>query len=92
MIKLPLLADTKREFYDLEGEMNYLWDDEIPRRQYPALKGDRKTDVLIIGGGMAGVLCAYRLKELGVDCLLAEGGADWKRHHTGNHRGLVCSA
>lgn len=74
MIKLPLLADTKREFYDLEGEMNYLWDDEIPRRQYPALKGDRKTDVLIIGGGMAGVLCAYRLKELGVDCLLAEGG------------------
>lgn len=54
--------------------MNYLWDDIPKRRQYPTLKGDRKTDVLIIGGGMAGILCAYRLKERGVDCLLVEGG------------------
>ncbi|WP_434311489.1 FAD-dependent oxidoreductase [Hominifimenecus sp. rT4P-3] len=54
--------------------MNYLWDDIPEHRSYPTLKGTRKTDVLIIGGGMAGILCAYRLKEKGIDCLIAEGG------------------
>ena len=40
--------------------------------QFPALRGDRKTDVLIIGGGMAGIICAWKLREAGVDCLLLE--------------------
>ena len=31
-----------------------------------------KTDVLIIGGGMAGILCAYYLKQVGVQCSLVE--------------------
>jgi len=31
-----------------------------------------KTDVLIIGGGIAGILCAHRLKKAGVDCILVE--------------------
>lgn len=36
------------------------------------LQGKVKTDVLIIGGGLCGILCAYLLKEAGVDCILAE--------------------
>ena len=36
------------------------------------MKGDLKTDVLIIGGGIAGILCAYKLAERGVDCALIE--------------------
>ena len=44
---------------------------ELPR--FPALAGAAKTDVLIIGGGMAGLLCAYELKQAGVDCLVIEG-------------------
>lgn len=31
-----------------------------------------RTDVLIIGGGLAGLLCAERLTRAGVDCLLIE--------------------
>lgn len=40
--------------------------------EFPKLKGDIKTDVLIIGGGMAGLLCAYQLEKSGVDYILAE--------------------
>ncbi len=33
-----------------------------------------KTEVLIIGGGLAGILCAYMLKNAGIDCVVAEAG------------------
>ena len=39
---------------------------------FPPLSGARRTDVLIIGGGMAGLLCAHELRRAGVDCLLIE--------------------
>lgn len=42
----------------------------MPR--FPALKGDAKTDVLIIGGGIAGILTAYFLDKQGVNYILAE--------------------
>ncbi len=52
--------------------MDSLWKKEIIPPDFRSLGGDRKTDVLIIGGGLAGLLCAYRLKQAGVDCLLVE--------------------
>ena len=36
------------------------------------MPGAQKTDVLIIGGGLAGLLCAHRLTAEGVDCTLIE--------------------
>ena len=52
--------------------MDYFWDKEkIP--DYPALSGDTTADVAVIGGGMAGVLCAYRLQEAGADCIVIDG-------------------
>ena len=36
------------------------------------LQGDIKTDVVIVGGGLAGVLCLKELTERGVDCVLLE--------------------
>ena len=53
--------------------IEYLWTKNIKMPTFPSLKGTVNTDVLIIGGGMAGVLCALRLKEAGVDYVLAEG-------------------
>lgn len=51
--------------------MDSLWMD-VPLPAFPTLEGDHRTDVLVIGGGMAGILCAYQLKKAGVDCLLIE--------------------
>ena len=52
--------------------MNSVWTEEAERVHFDSLKENIKTDVLIIGGGMAGILCAYMLKNAGVDVVLAE--------------------
>ena len=52
--------------------MESIWHKTIQLPQFPQLKGDVSTDVLVIGGGMAGLLCAYQLKKAGVDCVVAE--------------------
>lgn len=54
--------------------MSSIWNDNLQFPSFPRLNGKRKTDVLIIGGGLAGILCAYFLKQKGVDYILAEGG------------------
>ena len=52
--------------------MKSVWSIETKASEFESLKGDIKTDVLIIGGGITGLLCAYMLKSAGVDCVLAE--------------------
>ena len=49
-----------------------IWSDSISIAERPTLSGDIKTDVLIIGGGMCGILCAYFLVRKGIDCVLVE--------------------
>ncbi|MGN0298536.1 MAG: FAD-dependent oxidoreductase [Lachnospiraceae bacterium] len=41
---------------------------------FEPLHDDRKTDVLVIGGGLCGVLCAYFLQQEGVPYMLVEQG------------------
>ena len=50
-----------------------VWKAQSNLPQFERLDGSRKTDVLIIGGGMAGILCAYFLQKAGVDYVLVEG-------------------
>lgn len=52
--------------------MESIWWKQASFPSFPALEGDVKTDVLVIGGGITGLLCAWSLTQSGVDCLLAE--------------------
>ena len=49
-----------------------LWYSQTTLPSFPTLKGNHKTDVLIIGGGMCGLLCGYYLKQSGIDCTIVE--------------------
>ena len=52
--------------------MESVWYKTSKKPRFDALGGNKKTDVLIIGGGITGILCAYKLKNVGVDCMLVE--------------------
>lgn len=52
--------------------MDSIWRESVFLPQFPQFWGETSTDVLVIGGGMAGLLCAYQLKKAGVSCIVAE--------------------
>lgn len=57
--------------------MQSLWTDSVRQQKSavkPALRGAQKAHVLIIGGGLAGILTAWRLKHMGVDAIVVEKG------------------
>ncbi len=52
--------------------MSYLWKESVNKPHFTELGGDVQTDVLIIGGGIAGILCAYMLQQQGKNYILVE--------------------
>ena len=52
--------------------MESLWEQSWKPLEFSVQEGDMTTDVLIIGGGMVGVLCAYQLHRAGVPYVLTE--------------------
>ena len=52
--------------------INSIWNTSVDLNSFESLKGDIKTDVVIVGGGLAGVLCLRALTDRGVDCVLLE--------------------
>ena len=73
-----------------------LWCENVQLPSFAPLRSDLRTDVLIVGGGLAGILCAHMLREVGVDYALVEagmlcGGVAW--HTTAKIpvlHGLIC--
>ncbi len=50
------------------------WKDTAAIRERHCLPGDMNIDTVIIGGGMAGILTAYFLKQKGKECIVLEAG------------------
>jgi len=52
-----------------------LWlDHHGPKRKYPRLRGHLETDIVIVGGGITGAICAYLFADAGVRVALLESG------------------
>lgn len=52
--------------------MESIWQLDAALPEFPLLSGEIKTDVLVIGGGLAGLLTAHCLRKMGVDTILVE--------------------
>lgn len=52
--------------------MRSLWNETVTRPAFPTLESDTETDILIIGGGIAGILTAYFLQQNDVPYILVE--------------------
>ena len=52
--------------------MKSLWEGTASCVCFPKLDSSTETDVLIIGGGITGILCAYMLQQAGIDYILVE--------------------
>ena len=52
--------------------MDSIWGKDVQMPRFSQLDRDLHTDVLIIGGGLVGLLCAWNLNRAGIDCVLIE--------------------
>ena len=53
-------------------DMRSIWSDEKPRILTDRKELPQTAEVVIIGGGMAGLLCSYLLKESGIESIVLE--------------------
>ncbi len=52
--------------------MKSVWVDSVSMKKFEKLCSDKKADVTVIGGGMAGILTAFLLSKIGVDVIVLE--------------------
>ena len=52
--------------------MQSIWEIDFSMQEREQLRGDIRADVCVIGGGIAGVNCAYRLQRAGLKVVLLE--------------------
>ena len=51
-----------------------IWEKTAQLPRFEPLRRDTRADVLVIGGGLAGLLCAHELTRAGLRCVVAEAG------------------
>ena len=61
------------ERFDLVGGTPYWLVRNGLEDPYPQLDRDHSDDVVIVGGGITGALCAYHLIESGISCTVVDG-------------------
>ena len=70
------MVDTKQKIISIDNIGGYgmgsLWKETVKLPSFPPLEGDVKTNVLIIGGGITGILCAYMLEQASINYILVE--------------------
>ena len=49
-----------------------IWENDLNIKERKEFSGNKKTDTVIIGGGIAGILTAYRLKQEGIEAIILE--------------------
>lgn len=54
--------------------MESLWSQTAKMPRFDPLTGNLQTDVLVIGGGITGLLCAHFLRDAGVSCAVIDAG------------------
>lgn len=52
--------------------MESIWTQDTKFKNLDNFKDETKTQVLIVGGGIAGILCGYMLKKAGIECIIVE--------------------
>lgn len=66
------MADQNESGYTLPGRAESYWIATTPESNYPALPGDIRVDVAILGGGIVGITSALLLKQAGVSVAVVE--------------------
>ena len=66
------LSFFSRAYSPWGDQMESIWQKTYVLPGFPSLQQDISTDILIVGGGLAGLLCAYRLDEQGADYCVIE--------------------
>lgn len=56
----------------MEKKNNSIWIDSIELPKFKKLETDIETDILVVGGGIAGILIAYKLSEEGKKVVVLE--------------------
>lgn len=54
--------------------MQSIWEKTAQLPEFEPLRADISADALVIGGGLAGLLCAHELTRAGLRCVVAEAG------------------
>ena len=54
--------------------MNSIWGETVNLKTFHSLDHNMTVDTAVIGGGLAGILTAYKLKEQGIESIILEAG------------------